>query len=180
MGLEDVKKGLEKQLKQERQAIEKETENKREELMQKAKKEIEAYAQKMREKTAQEQQAIEKKEVSTAKLAAKKEVLKAKKSLIDKAFAAALQELVSQPDKKRKAILERLVTQAANSIDVKTVYVSKQDKDLVKADAVKTASIAGGVICENEQGTQRVDLSYETLLAEVREQHLKEVAQALF
>lgn len=180
MGLEDVKKGLEKQLKKECAAIEKETAQQRQELLDAAQEEIDAYKKRVEQEVEQEVAVLERRELAGAKLTAKKTLLKAKKELVDKAFSEALKELASKPEKERKARLETLVKHASQDLDVHTLYVAEQDTTLLAGYEVRAAKITGGVICENADGTQRIDLSNETLLAHVREQYLKEVAKALF
>ncbi len=180
MGLEDVKKGLEKQLKQERAAIDKETAEQKEALLTQATSDINAYKESVETKTQEDIAVLERRELSSAKLQAKKLVLEAKKELIDHAFSDALKQLENQSDKERKALLEQLIKKASKEIDVHTVYVAKQDEKLLTGYTTKTVDIAGGVICESKDGTQRIDLSIAAILATVRDKHLKEVAETLF
>ena len=180
MGLEDVKKGLDKQLKHERAAIEKETAEQRQALLDAAQQEIDAYKERVEQKTREDVAVLERRELASAKLQAKKRVLQAKKELIDSVFAAAKEQLATQSEKERKALIDRLITTASKDINVHTVYLAPQDKELVTGYEVKTTSISGGVICESKDGTQRIDLSVDALLTRVREQHLKEIATALF
>ncbi len=180
MGLADVKKGLEKQLKHERAAIEKETTEQREEILAAAKEEIQAYKERVEQHTQEEIYVLERREVASAKLQAKKRVLQAKKELIDQAFESALEHLKKQSEKEREALITRLVAAAQKEIDVHTVYLAPQDQKLLTGYETKTGDITGGVICESKDGTQRIDLSVHALLMRIREQHLKEIAHVLF
>lgn len=178
MGLEDVKKGLEKQLEKERKHLIEQAQDEAKQILADAKEQVKAYKAAVKKDTDKQAETLKRKELSTAKLSKQKMVLTAKKDQIDEAFAKAKQELLGQSESKRRAFLEELYKQAQSQIDVHVVYCAKQDKNLLEGAKVDE-TIEGGIICETKDGSQRVNLTVERILADVRQAHLREVADTL-
>lgn len=179
MGLNKVKKGLEKELEARRKELLGEAEEAEKRYMDEAKEEIKAYKSKRKAEYEEKVSNLEKSELASAKLLAKKKLLNAKKEAIDKVFDDAMNKLVSMSPKKREKVLKELVKSAEEEIDVDKVFCASKDTKLVK-NSVASDDVEGGVICESKDGKSRVDLTFSTLLSEVREKHLKEVAEKLF
>lgn len=126
---------------------------------------------------------IERQELSQAKLDAKNSLLKAKKELIEESFAKARQKLLKLGQEEKKNILATMLKRAQSQIKAAHAYCSKDDVQLVKKlgnFSVNAASISGGLIAENEQKTIRLDLSYESILERVKEEHLTVIHKILF
>lgn len=83
-------------------------------------------------------------------------------------------------DKRRKEIIEKLITKGKNEIDITTVYCNKKDKKHIQNFNCKEIDIMGGVILENEDKSIRIDSSFETLLKNIKDNSLQEIARKLF
>lgn len=136
-----------------------------------------------REQEARE--AVERRRVqdlARAELESKKTVLAAQKEVLDAVYAMVLGRLESLAD--RASIVRALL--AANESDWRegTVYASTRDEPAVK-EAVGShfagpIDCVGGVIIESSDGTRRTDLRFETLLADVWRDSIREVAEVLW
>lgn len=107
--------------------------------------------------------------------------LSEKQRLIDEAFAAAAERLAAMPKGEREKILERLWARATSEIEVGHVEAAAKDAPFFKGrvDAQAIEGI-GGFVAHSKDGAVSVDLRFETLLEGVRQQHLREIASALF
>ena len=180
MGLEEVKQGLEEDLTKQKTVIISEASEEKEKIMQSAKEEVESYRQTAQKQTNDLLSMMERREVSSTNLGMKKELLNSKKEAIDTVFRKVVEKLNALPGNEKKKILNSLVKQAKNEIQVNRVYCSKQDMKLIAGFETKEAPIEGGVICESKDGKTRVDLTFETLLTDLREKNLREIASKLF
>jgi V/A-type H+/Na+-transporting ATPase subunit E len=146
--------------------------------------EAEKKADELRERAEAESkrliESIRRQETASSELEAKKIVLEAKKELVEEAFAAAAKSLESMDDKKREAIIKKMMAKARKDIDVAHAYCSKKDSKLLKDIKPEASDISGGLIAENKEKTVRVDFSYETLLQSVRETKMQEISAILF
>ena len=121
-------------------------------------------------------------DLARAELESKRTVLAAQKEVLDEVYAAALQKLSTLPD--RDGILRALLTANASEWRTGKVYASPRDADSVRAivgpNFAGTIDSVGGVVIESADGTRRVDLRYETLLRDVWDDAVKEVAETLW
>ena len=129
-------------------------------------------------KTALEQ--LEKKETSLAEFNSRKALLETKKVLLDGLFAKISARLEKLDEKARAGHISRLIEQAKKRIEVYAVHCNKRDKRHIKGFEGFEAEILGGVIAENREKTERIDLSYETLLEQIKEKHLGRIGAMLF
>ena len=178
MGLEEVKKGLEGELAKQKAEILREAEVHGEKSMNKAKEDLKQFAEKAEKNFKEEVAMLRRSEVASVNLNVRKDLLNSKKEIVDDVFEMVKEQLINMPSAKKKTMLNNLVKQAKKEIDVKTVFTSKDDVNLVTG--AKSANIWGGVICESADGSSRVDLTFETMLGDVREQNMKEIAERLF
>lgn len=82
--------------------------------------------------------------------------------------------------KKREAYINNLLEKAKNDIEVAKVYCNKNDASMVKGFKAESAGIIGGIIAENNDGTVRVDYSFDALLQAIKENELQNINQILF
>src|SRR6059036_1223822 len=114
-------------------------------------------------------------ELARAELESRKIVLAAQKEALDKVYDGALDRLGRLSD--NADILRRLLK--ANESEWRSggkVYCSPRDEAVVRK--IVGDSFAGTVECAG--GTRRVDLRYETLLRDVWDDAVKEVAETLW
>ncbi len=122
-------------------------------------------------------------EIARAELEARKISLAAQKEALDEVYEQSLVRLTQLKD--NNEILKSLLT--TNETEWKSggrVYSSKKDESVVKkiVSSAYAGNIdgAGGVVIESADGTRRTDLRYESLLREVWDDTVKEVADVLW
>lgn len=122
-------------------------------------------------------------DLARAELETRKIVLAAQKEALDEVYQRALARLGTL--RENKGILEKLLR--ANESEWKAggrVYSNARDAPLVKGLVGKAyagnVDCAGGLVIENADGTRRVDLRYESLLRDVWNDSVREVAEVLW
>lgn len=131
-------------------------------------------------------QAAERKRVqdlARAELETRKIVLAAQKGALDEVYQRALSRLGTL--KANPQILQALLK--ANETEWKTggrVYSNARDASFVKGLVGKAYAgnldCEGGLVIENADGTRRVDLRYESILRDVWNDSVREVAEILW
>ena len=120
--------------------------------------------------------------LARAELESKKIVLSAQKELLDVVYAKVLDRLgrlAGSGDWLRKLL-------QANAAEWRSgkVYCNARDADTVRSivgtNFGGTIDCVGGVLIESTDGTHRTDLRFETLLADVWRDSIREVAEVLW
>jgi vacuolar-type H+-ATPase subunit E/Vma4 len=106
--------------------------------------------------------------------------LRCKQELLDELFAQAEKEVHGLPRSDRAKIIARLVQRAKNQMSVAYVTAATQDAKLIRGIRTKTAKGLGGFVAHSKDDRIRLDLRFETLLAEVRRKSLPKIAELLF
>lgn len=120
-------------------------------------------------------------EMARAELESKRIVLAAQKAVLDLVRDAALARLAEQSD---EAIVRKLL--AANEAEWRDGQVFCRTRDephvrkIVGENFGGTIDCAGGVVIESRDGTRKVDLTFETLLNDVWDRTVREVAEVLW
>ncbi len=138
---------------------------------------------------AEKQEAV-KKEIETLRqqelagghLEVKRALLNSRKEVLDEVYEKSKESLIKlSPDKNQK-ILKTILENAGGTSA--RIYSNAKDKELVKKfTKLKYAGeieCIGGIILENESGTESLDFRYEMILKNVSEQSLKQVSDILF
>jgi V/A-type H+-transporting ATPase subunit E len=120
--------------------------------------------------------------LARAELESKKIVLSAQKELLDEVYAKVLDQLgrIEESREWLRALLQ------ANAAEWRTgrVYCNARDAETVRsivgANFGGTIDCVGGVLIESADGSHRTDLLFETLLAEVRRDSIREVAETVW
>jgi V/A-type H+/Na+-transporting ATPase subunit E len=122
-------------------------------------------------------------EVARAELEARKISLAAQKETLDEVYKRALARLHEL--KENKEILKGLLK--ANESEWKAgghVYSNKKDESVVRKIVGSAYAghidCAGGIVIESADGTRRIDLRYDSLLSEVWDDAVREVAEVLW
>ena len=122
-------------------------------------------------------------ELARADLEGRKIVLAAQKEALDEVYRRALSRLGTLKENTR--ILQALLK--ANESEWKAggrVYSSERDAAFVKGLVGKAYAGAvdcqGGLVIENADGTRRVDLRYESVLRDVWNDSVREIAEILW
>ncbi len=178
MGLEEVKKEIIEKAKREADAILKDADKEAKEIVTETKDKIEQYKKDMDVQQEARIAGLEKVYSASANAAAKGIILEKKKEIIISAFDEAA-KIIAKQSKSRKYI-EKLLAKAQSEIEISTVYCNKQDVSGIAGFKAMPENISGGVIAENKEGTIKVDLSYDSILADIKAKNLHEIAEILF
>jgi len=121
-------------------------------------------------------------ELSSASLEVKKAALNARKEILDEVYEAAKESVNKLPAEKNQKLLKSIIEKNENNNA--RVYSRAKDKTVVKKltklEYASEISCIGGVVIENEERTEVLDLKYDTILKNASEQSLKQVSDILF
>ena len=123
---------------------------------------------------------IRRKEEASAKLEARKATLAFKKAFIDSVFEGAKDKLKKLTAKEREIHIKSLIKKAESEIEIGTILCNQSDKAFAKNYKTEDVRIIGGIIAESPDGKVRIDLSYEAMLAELKERLSNEINTLLF
>ena len=180
MGLEAVKEEVIRQAKEQESVMIAEA---RRESNKQAK-EAEKKTEEMKEKTDLETKkmidTMKRQALASGELESKKMVLEAKKQIIENVFTEAKKRLDSLDEKKREALIKKLLEKSKRELEIEHVYCSRKDAKFIKGVNVEPADILGGIIGENNDKTIRIDYSFETMLEIIKESELQSINKILF
>ncbi len=142
-------------------------------------------AELLQEREREGQQAAERLRVqmlARAELESKKIALAAQKEVLDEVYHRVLERLRSMPD--APAILRRLFERERSEWTAGHVYSSAKDAEVVRSIVGKsfagTIDCVGGIVVDSADGTRRLDLRFESILADVWDDAIQEVAATLW
>ncbi len=160
-----------------------------------AKKEAEGIMQSVNESIEEKQrfagrqtqnivEAMAKKELASAKLEEKRLVLDAKKDVIEKVYDELENKVIAIDKKTKEKAYSKLVKNAKQEFEPAYIYARKEDiaivKKLAKKAKVIEEDILGGLIFENSERTVRLDKSFDSALAALKSENIKDVSKILF
>ena len=180
MGLEMVKEEILNIAKEQANSLTADARKEASRIMKEAENTIAGMKEKSEAETKKMLDTIKRQELASAELENKKMLLEAKKEIIENAFAEARKKLENLDDKKREAILKRLLDKAKNEMETATVYCNKKDAKFLKGFSLEPASIIGGIMAENREKTIRIDYSFDSMLQSIKESELQNISKALF
>jgi V/A-type H+/Na+-transporting ATPase subunit E len=121
-------------------------------------------------------------EISSANLEVKRTMLNARKEVLDKVYDNAIETIASLPETKQEELLKAIIDE--NDSNGSKIYSNKDSEELVKklSSLEYTGNIdcIGGLIIENDNGTVRLDYTYDIIMKNVNEQSLKQTSDILF
>jgi V/A-type H+-transporting ATPase subunit E len=121
-------------------------------------------------------------ELSSANLEVKRALLNARKEVLDEVYEKARDAIREFPAEKNQRLLKAIIEK--NAADNMRIYSNSRDKPVIqKVTKLKYAGeidCIGGVLLENEKGTEYLDFKYETILKNISERSLKQVSDILF
>ena len=180
MGLETVKEEILNIAKEQANSLTADARKEANRIMREAEKNIEEMKEKSEAETKRMLDTIKRQESASAELENKKMLLEAKKGIIENVFSEAKKKLENLDDKRREAILKRLLEKAKSEIEVGNIYCGKKDSKFLKGFNVGNVDISGGLIAENKEKTIRVDYSFETMLQSIKDNELQSISKLLF
>ncbi len=125
---------------------------------------------------------LKQQELSSANLEVKRAMLNARKEVLDEVYEKSKESVAKLPAEKNLKFLSSIIKK--NEANNSKIYSREKDrasvKKLTKLNYAGEINCIGGVIIENEDGTEYLDFKYETILKNVSEQSLKQVSDILF
>lgn len=182
MGLENVVKDILDQARSEVDLITSQADEEAAAIINKAN--IQAKKIKEEKQTEVEAQIIrmKKQDISSTRLETKRAVLNARKDILDSVFQYVRDNISSLPDKKNADLLKVILKN--NESNGTSVYSNKKDAELVKKMTSLTymgeIDCIGGLMIENDDGSIRLDFTYDRILDDVSDQSLKQISEILF
>ena len=121
-------------------------------------------------------------EISSANLEVKRKMLNARKEVLDKVYSQTTDLIANLPSSKNEELLKAIIDKYQGS--GAKIYSNKDSEKLV----TKLSSLAyagnidciGGVVIENENGTIRLDYTYDIILDSVNDMSMKQISDILF
>jgi len=121
-------------------------------------------------------------EISSANLEVKRTLLNARKGTLEEVYDRSFEVISSLPEAKDKELLKIILMN--NESKGKRIYSNAKSEKLVRElsslEYAGNINCAGGVVIENEDGTIRLDYTYDVILKGVNEQFLKQTSDILF
>lgn len=180
MSLKDVKEEILRKAGSEASSIIREGKKEVDRIMDESKKQIEEKRKNTELEIKNLLENIEKKEVASAQFEVKKKMFQKKKELLDRVFEVAEKKLISLNDKDKKSYLKKVLDKAKKEIKVKRVYTRKGDNKFFQGVQVKESDMKGGLIAETDDKSVRIDYRFETILEDIKEKNLPDIAKILF
>ena len=182
MGLENVVNDILEQAKTEVSAIDVEAQDEAAALIDKAKNEAGRILANSKTEVEANIQRRLKQEKSSAQLEIKRAALNAKKDILDSVYLSARDAISSFPPEKNASMLKAILDMYGS--DGSRVYSNARDAKLVRelTDLTFMGEIdcIGGLIIENDDGSVRLDYTFDRILDDVSEKTLKPVSDILF
>ncbi|MDG6244695.1 MAG: V-type ATP synthase subunit E [Methanolobus sp.] len=121
-------------------------------------------------------------EISSANLEVKRTLLNARKELLEDVYTRAERSIAAFSPEKNEELLRVIIMK--NEAGGKRIYSNAASEEIVrKLSSLEYAGnidCLGGVVIENEDGTVRLDYTYDVILKSVSEQLLKQTSDILF
>lgn len=175
MGIEELKKDIEKSAEKRFREIEADTALKIKEIKDELKSRIKEIKGSIELKTHGELQKIEQIVIAEAKSEETQNILEKKRA----AIGLVIEEAKKAIKRHNKEYIRRLFAKAQTQFDLGEIYCSKEDADILGIKAT-TKDFGGGLIAENKDGTIGVDYSYNAILNQIRDRFIQDIAEVLF
>lgn len=121
-------------------------------------------------------------ETSSANLEVKRTLLNARKEVLEEVYTQAEENIAAFSPEKNRELLKSLIEN--NEASGKRIYSNAESEEIVKElsslEYAGNIECLGGVIIENEDGTVRLDYTYDGILKSVNEQLLRQTSDILF
>ena len=185
MSLDDVAKKVTEKGKLESSRVIQEGNNEAKAIMDEAQNVAKAIMVEAREKAEKQIKLMKEQEMSSAEVEGRRNMLKAEKLVLDTVKNKTFASLKAAPRATKEQMISGLIKQAGTVFPSGFIYSNQEDADYVKRMAgnyqfAGTIQCSGGIIVENPERTQRLNLTYETLLDDLWQEKIREVAEILF
>lgn len=120
--------------------------------------------------------------ISSANLEVKRVRLNKRKELLDQVYDKTVESIKSMPASKSEKLLGDLV--AKHEAEGVKIYSNKNQEAIIKKlsslSYAGNTNCIGGIVLENEDGTVRLDFTYDSILKNVYERSLKQMSDILY
>ncbi len=178
MGIEEVRKEIIDNAKNQARQILKEAEKEKQGILASAETRVNAIKERLDKEAEKSVEQYKIMMLAEATSIAKKQRLSLERDVINEVFEKSKEDILSISSKKREQHLTKIMAKAGK--EFAKIYCSKKDIALMKKYRPSEADILGGLILENKEGDMRLDLSYETLLEKIKQDNVAEIAKILF
>jgi len=133
-------------------------------------------------KVEEDLQKLHQQVISSANLEVKRITLNKRKELLDNVYNQTVESIKSMPASKKEELLKHIINRYEAS--GARIYSSKASEETVRKLSSLTYAgnidCIGGVVLENEDGTVRLDYTYDSILKNVYERSLKQISDILY
>ncbi|MCQ1534357.1 V-type ATP synthase subunit E [Methanosarcina sp. KYL-1] len=133
-------------------------------------------------KVEEDLQKVHQQVISSANLEVKRITLNKRKELLDKVYNNTVESIKSMPASKNEELLKYVIDKYEAS--GARVYSSKDSEEtvrkLTKLTYAGNINCIGGIVLESEDGTIRLDFTYDSILKNVYERSLKQISDILY
>ncbi|MDQ1274839.1 MAG: V/A-type H+/Na+-transporting ATPase subunit [Euryarchaeota archaeon] len=182
MGLEIVVKDIQEGARAEVSRIKAEGDAKASEIINEAKEMQKKMLGDSLAKAEEDLQSLHQQVISSANLEVKRITLNKRKELLDKVYNQTIEKIKSMPASKKEELLKHILNKYEAS--GARVYSSKDSEQIVRKLTSLTyagnINCIGGVVLDNEDGTVRLDFTYDSILENVYEHSLKQISDRLY
>ncbi|AAM07503.1 TPA: V-type ATP synthase subunit E [Methanosarcina acetivorans] len=182
MGLEIVIKDIQEGARAEVSRINTEADAKASEITNEAKEVQKKMLGDSLAKVEEDLQKLHQQVISSANLEVKRITLNKRKELLDNVYSQTVESIKSMPASKNEKLLKHIIDKYEASGD--KIYSSKASEETVRKLSSLTYAgnidCIGGVVLENEDGTVRLDYTYDSILKNVYERSLKQISDILY
>ncbi|WP_340818965.1 V-type ATP synthase subunit E [Methanolobus sp. WCC4] len=125
---------------------------------------------------------IKQQEISSANLEVKRTLLNARKEVLERVYVQAVETISKFSPEKNEELLKTLISD--NEANGTKIYSNAESEEIVKKlsslEYAGNIDCLGGIVIENEDGTIRLDYTYDGILKSVNERLLKQTSDILF
>lgn len=185
MGLGEVKHAITEKTRLEVQSILDAGKQEADKIVAEAQKQIDEKRAASAAKTTEMVTTLERKELGAAHFAKKSILLEEKRKAIDAVIARVRERLENIDENHRRSIIADLASQASKTMTIHAIICNTRDADTLRslfpqASITIDEHITGGFFADNPENTIRVDFTFESMLATVRERNIAELIRTLF
>jgi len=182
MGLEIVVKDIQEGARAEASRIKAEGDAKASEILNEAKEIQKKMLGDSLAKAEEDLQSLHQQVISSANLEVKRITLNKRKELLDTVYKQTIEKIKSMPASKKEELLKHILNK--HEASGARVYSSKDSEQIVKKltslNYAGNIDSIGGVVLDNEDGTVRLDFTYDSILENVYEHSLKQISDILY
>ena len=133
-------------------------------------------------KTEDDIKKLRQQEISSANLEVKRTMLNARKEVLDNVYSQSVDIITDLQSSKNEELLKAIIDKYQGS--GAKIYSNKDSEKLVtKLSSLTYAGnidCIGGVVIENEDGTIRLDYTYDVILESANDKSMKQISDILF